>query len=513
MEAILLGFQTLFTPMTFSFLLMGILLGLIIGSTPGLNENIAFAVFLPFSFSLPPTHALALMIGVYCATAVGGAIPAIMIKVPGTASAVLTSIDGNAMVKHGKANLALGTALFSSVFGGITSAIILLFFAPILSKFALKFGYVENFSLIILGLSAVIGMLGKNYLKGILAATIGLFIASIGLSVKTGYPRFTFNSINLYEGVPFVPTLVGLFGIAAALGLAEDIYKDRKTNKGMDKIPQIIGSFLLSKNIVKRLLPTWISSASLGNIIGVLPGAGMIMAIYLAYNKAASNYKKKFKNSQTEPQWGDGALEGIAAPETANNAVVASSMVPLLSLGIPGNSVSALFIGALMFHGMTPGPLLFMNHQNIAWMIMVSFLVANIFMAPVAIFTIKYVSGMIYKLPKILLVPVIILLCLSGSYADGNALFNIWVTLIAGFFGYMFNKVGIPQAPIILALVLGKKLEESLLNSLELSNGNWFVFVDIVNHPISFCLIIASLLFIIVPQYNRFKIRNNSGKI
>jgi putative tricarboxylic transport membrane protein len=513
-DTIVLGLTTLLQPAPLFFLLGGVLLGLIIGSIPGLNENIAFAVFLPFSFALEPTAALALMVGIYCAAAVGGAIPAIIIKVPGTASAMLTAVDGNAMARHGKANVALGIAISSSVFGGLASAIVLLLFAPVLADAALRFGYVENFALCVLGIAAVVGMLDKNVTKGFLAAALGLLIATVGLSQESGFPRFTFGQSDLYEGIPFVPMLVGLFGISAALTLAEEIFHARRTQQKVTSLPQITGSLVPDRKLARRLLPTWLSAAAIGNVIGVLPGAGMLMAIYLAFNQAARRYQRKFAGRPGEASWGDGAPEGIAAPEASNNAVVASSMVPLLSLGIPGNSVSALFIGALMIHGMAPGPLLFMQHADIAWMIMAAFLVANLVMGPLAIFVIRHVSGAIYRLPKEILIPVITILCLSGAYAEGNSLFNIWVALSAGFVGYFFHKVHIPHAPLILGLVLGERLEESFANSMALSDGNWFVFVDPASHPISLGLILVSLVFVLMPVINRIRSRavpNNNG--
>ncbi len=505
METIVLGFNTLLEPSVLAFLTLGVFCGLVIGSIPGLNENIAFAVFLPFSFSMPPNYALALMVGVYCSAAVGGAMPAVMIKVPGTASAVLTAIDGNAMVKNGKVNIALRIAIWSSVFGGLTSAMVLLFFAPMLAAAALKFGYVENFSLCILGIAAVVGMMEKNVLKGVLSAAFGLLVATAGLSTVTGFPRFTYGISELYEGVPFVPLLVGLFGVSAAFELAEEVFQERRLSKDISSLPRISGSLIPTKSMIKRLLPTWISSSLIGNVVGVLPGAGMLMAIYIAYNQASNRYRRKFEGQPGEVPWGEGTPEGIAAPESANNAVVASSMVPLLSLGIPGNSVSALFIGALMIHGMVPGPLLFINHPDIAWMIMVAFFAANIIMGPVAILNAKYISGMVYRLPKQVMVPTIALLCLTGAFANGNSLFNVGVALGAGLVGYFFRKVGIPHAPIILALVLGQKLEDSMVSALNISSGSWYVFVDPVNHPISLVLIVISAFFTFLPIYKMFQ--------
>ena len=498
MDMILLGFETLASPMVAMMLLIGVIAGMIVGSIPGINDNIAFAVFIPFSFSMPPEQALALMVGVYCAAATGGAIPAIVIRVPGTASSLLTAEDGHAMARKGNAGRALSIALTSSVIGGLLSSVVLLFFAPSLAGVALKFGYVENFALAILGLSSVVGLLQGNIIKGAVSATLGLLVANVGFSPMTGFPRYTFDNVNLIEGIPFVPLLVGLFGIAAMLELLTDILRDRKTSSETARLP-VIGSLRLPRPLFARLLPVWGVSAAIGNVIGMLPGAGMLMAIFLAYDQAARRFRRRFAGQKAEPEWGDGAPEGIAAPEAANNAVTASSMVPLLSLGIPGNSTSALFIGALALHGMVPGPLLFSQHGSVAWMIIVAFLIANIILWPVAFAVIRTVSKSIFSIPKEALVGVIALLCLMGAYADGANTFNMWVALIAGLTAYALKLTGIPLAPCILGLVLGPQLEASLNNSLIISGGNWFVFIDPVSHPISAAMIFVSALLWSVP--------------
>ena len=498
MDMILLGFETLASPMVAMMLLIGVIAGMIVGSIPGINDNIAFAVFIPFSFSMPPEQALALMVGVYCAAATGGAIPAIVIKVPGTASSLLTAEDGHAMARKGKAGRALSIALTSSVIGGLLSSVVLLFFAPSLAGVALKFGYVENFALAILGLSSVVGLLQGNIIKGAVSAILGLLVATVGFSPMTGFARYTFDNVNLIEGIPFVPLLVGLFGIAAMLELLTDILRDRKASTETARLP-VIGSLRLPRPLFARLLPVWGVSAAIGNVIGMLPGAGMLMAIFLAYDQAARRFRRRFAGQKAEPEWGQGAPEGIAAPEAANNAVTASSMVPLLSLGIPGNSTSALFIGALALHGMVPGPLLFSQHGAVAWMIIVAFLIANIILWPVAFAVIRTVSKSIFSIPKEALVGVIALLCLMGAYADGANTFNMWVALIAGLTAYILKLAGIPLAPCILGLVLGPQLEASLNNSLIISGGNWFVFIDPVSHPISAAMIFVSALLWSIP--------------
>ncbi|KXF78110.1 C4-dicarboxylate ABC transporter [Paramesorhizobium deserti] len=498
MDQIFLGFAQLLQPSVLLLLTLGVLAGLVVGSIPGINDNIAFAVFIPFSFGLPADQALALMVGVYCAAAAGGAIPAIMIKVPGTASALITTIDGNAMARTGQAGRALSIAMTSSVVGGLISSLVLLVCAPALANIALRFGYVENAALTILGLSSVVGLLSGNVLKGMISAALGLLVATIGYSQVTGLPRYTFGSVNLIEGVPFVPMLVGLFGVAAVFELLRDIFKERRESQPYTSIP-VIGSMKLESGLVRRLLPVWGTSSAIGNFIGVLPGAGMLMAIYLAYDQAARRYRRRFAGKEGEAEWGKGTPEGIAAPEAANNAVTASSMVPLLSLGIPGNSTSALFIGAMALHGLVPGPLLFAQHGEIAWMVIVAFLVANIVMWPLAFVVIRVVSRTIFSIPKSVMVGIILLLCILGAYSDGNNLFNVWVALGAGVVAFAMNLAGIPLGPAILGLVLGAQMEASISNSLNISQGSWLIFIDPVNHPIAAAMIAFSALMWVAP--------------
>jgi putative tricarboxylic transport membrane protein len=498
MDQVLLGFTELLQPTVLLMLVIGVFAGLVVGSIPGINDNIAFAVFIPFSFSLPADQALALMVGVYCSAAVGGAIPAIMLKVPGTASALITTIDGNAMARKGQAGRALSIAVTSSVVGGLLSSLVLLVCAPALAKVALRFGYVENAALTILGLSSVVGLLSGNILKGIISAALGLLVATVGFSQVTGFPRYTFDSVNLIEGIPFVPMLVGLFGVAAVFDLLKDIIGERSRGDTPASLP-VIGSMKLDGKLIRRLLPVWGTSSAIGNFIGVLPGAGMLMAIYLAYDQAARRFRRRFAGRKDEAAWGEGAPEGIAAPEAANNAVTASSMVPLLSLGIPGNSTSALFIGAMALHGLVPGPLLFAQHGDIAWMIIVAFLACNLVMWPLAFLVIRVVSRTIFSIPKTVMVGIILLLCMLGAYADGNNQFNVWVALGAGVVAFAMNLSGIPLGPAILGLVLGGQMEASISNSLNISQGNWLVFVDPVNHPIAAAMIAVSAVMWIAP--------------
>jgi putative tricarboxylic transport membrane protein len=503
MEHILASLAHLSDPMVFLFLLGGVAVGLVVGSIPGLNDSITLAVLIPVTFSLDPDYAFPLLVGVYCAACYGGSIPAILLRIPGTASSVVTALDGYAMAQKGQAGLALGIATTSSIFGGVTSSLILLFFAPVLASYALKFGPPEYFALALLGLSTVAGMSGGNVVKSLIVCVIGLVISTVGISPLTGYPRFTFDSPNLYDGIPFIPMLIGLFGVTSVLELAETICADRQKSRNGERveahIPKI-GRILPDWAMVKRLLPTWTMSSAIGNVIGIIPGAGMLMAIYMAYDQASRRNKDK--------KFGTGVPEGVAAAEAANNAVVASSMVPLLSLGVPGNSTSALFLGALLIQGLRPGPSLFTETPEIAYLIVVSFLVANIIMGPMGLLLGRTLSRLIFKLPREALGAAISVLCLTGAFAVGNSVFNVWVALAFGLLGYAFNKCDLPHSPLILAVVLGAMMERGLFQSLSLSHGSLSIFVT---RPISLVLLLGALFFMVSPLIKRLYLRSKSG--
>lgn len=500
MEHLLAAFLHISQPVVLGAMVVGVILGLVVGAIPGLNDSITLAVLIPITFSISPDIAFPVLVGVYCAACYGGSIPAILLKIPGTASSVVTTLDGYPMAQQGKAGQALGISTYSSVFGGLSSSLVLMFFAPLLAHYALQFGPPEYFALAILGMSTVVGMCGEGQmLKSLISCVIGLLIATIGFSPQTGYPRFTFDVAYLYEGVPFIPLLIGLFGVTSVLELAETVTRERMQRIAPGEIPAI-GSPLLSRKMMKRLLPTWIKSAAIGNVIGILPGAGMIMAIYFAYDQAVrSNRDKKF---------GTGVPEGVAAPEAANNAVVASSMVPLLSLGIPGNSTSALFLGALMIQGLRPGPSLFADTPDIAYLIVVAFFVGNLIMGPLGLLLGRIMSRVVFKLPRELSGGIITLLCLTGSFAVGSSTFDVGVAIAFGILGFVFNKLKLPHSPLILAIVLGNMMERGLYQSLVLSKGSFLIFLE---RPISLVLVLGTVVFTLAPLVKRL-LRRGAGK-
>jgi len=490
MENILLGLTQVFIPMNLIVLIGGVIIGLIVGALPGLNDSITLAVLIPVTFGMDAKMAMCLLIGVYVSACYGGSIPSILLKIPGTASSVVTAFDGEPMTRQGKAGLALSISTFSSVFGGVFSSLVLLLFSPFLAEQALRFGPPEYLMLAIMGMSTIIGMAENTILKNVLIMAFGLFISCIGLTPQTGYPRLTFGVPYLLEGIPLVPMLIGLFGVTSILELAESLGGVKNITEQIQKVR--VG--MLDKAMCKRLLPTWLQSSVIGSIIGVIPGAGMIMAIYVAYDQARRrNPDKKF---------GTGVPEGVAAPEAANNAVVASSMVPLLSLGVPGNSTSALFLGALMIQGLRPGPALYRDYPDVAYLLVVGFLVANIFMLPLGLAFCNFLAGKILLLKRELLSGLVLLLCVTGAFAVNNSIYNIWIIIAFGFIGYFMNKYKLPQSPLILAVVLGSMMEKNYLQSMVLSGGSWGIFFT---RPISLVLLIISVLFISLPLIKRYR--------
>ncbi|MDR1829042.1 MAG: tripartite tricarboxylate transporter permease [Methylobacteriaceae bacterium] len=488
MDIIYSSFATVLTPDVFFVLALGVLLGLVVGAIPGLNDTITLAVLVPVTFSMSPHYAFALLVGVYCSACYGGSIPAILLKIPGTASSVVTTMDGNAMARKGEGGLALGISTISSVSGGLFSAVVLMFFAPALAGYALRFGPPEYCALAVLGLSTVAGMSGKKVLKNLIVCVLGLLISTIGMSPQTGFPRYTMGVMLLYEGVPLVPMLIGLFGVSSVLHMLERLGNERE--QGVPEQLPVVGKTLPSRALLISLAPVILLGSVVGTVIGIIPGAGMIMAIYLAYDLTRTRYRSL--------PFGTGVPHGVAAPESANNAVVSGSMVPLLALGVPGNSTSALFLGALMIQGLRPGPALFKENPETAFFIIVAFFVANLIMGPMGLCLGRMLAKVIFRISTLLLSGCIVLLCCTGAFSVGLDPVYIWVALIFGVIGFIMDKTGLPQAPLVLAMVLGPMMETGFEQSLVLSKGSFLIFFQ---RPISCAMLIVSALFCLIPVF------------
>ncbi|MBI4125113.1 MAG: tripartite tricarboxylate transporter permease [Deltaproteobacteria bacterium] len=459
-------------------LLAGVFLGMLIGALPGLTATMGVAIFTPLTFFAPPEQGLCLLLGIYTAAMFGGAISAILINTPGTPAAIATTLDGYPMAKKGEAGLALGLSALGSAGGGLFSVLVLALIAFPMARFALQFGPAEFFSLAVFGLSMMIAVSGGSIMKGLLLGLLGLFLATIGIDPIHGFNRFTFGIKELVGGVSFIPILVGLFGMSEVLNrILEGSLQDKVLRSKLGRV-------FPTKAEIKRVTPAFWLSSVIGVIVGVIPAAGGDIASLISWEQAKRFSKKK-------EEFGKGSMEGLVAAETANNAVIGGEMATMLTLGIPGDAVTAILIGSLMMWGLKPGPLLFQDHIDLVYQIIAILTVATLFSLVISLYRIQTLGKWILKLPDYILNPLVLLLCLVGSYAINNSLFDVWIMFGFGVLGFVFRKLKFPLGPIVLGLILGSMAEANLRRFLILADGNWFQFVF---HPIALTLFVLSSL-------------------
>ena len=480
-----LKFENLFATMS------GVLFGLFIGASPGLTISLGMVLLLPLTFNLPSVTSICLLLGLYAAGMTGGSISAILLNIPGTPSASATAIDGHAMAKNGKAGQAIGTAVTSSFFGGMFSLVCLVLIAPTIAKFALRFGAPELFALVLLGLTLICSFGQKSIIKGLISGVLGLIFMTVGLDPMMGTPRFTFDIVHLQAGVSFLPAMIGLFAIPQIV---------RGIVVGTQVIPKYdakISGLLPKFSNLFHLLKTMALGASIGTGIGAIPGAGGPIAVFLSYDYAR-------KISKRPQEFGTGIDEGISAPESANNGVCGGAMIPMLTLGIPGDPITAILLGALMIQGLVPGPLLFENNAPFVYSIFWAYFFANIMTLGLTLSTIK-IWVRLLQVPKRILLPIISILCIVGSYALRNTFFDTGIMLFFGLLGYFMNKYDFPIVPMLLAIILGPALEEHMRMSLIIAQGDPSIFVT---HPISLIFILIALVSFIVPLMRRRSAKN-----
>ncbi len=479
-ENIFAGFTLLMNWEAITAILVGVLAGTVVGALPGLTSTLGVALLIPFTFGMPPAAAFGLLGGMYVSSIYGGSITAILINTPGTPAAAATTLDGYPMTQKGEAGKALGTAIISSFFGGVFGTVALLLIAPILAVLALKVGPPETFLISLFGLTVIISVSSKSIIKGLMSGAFGLLLGTVGMDSFMGYPRFTFEQIGLYEGVPLVAALVGFFSIPEALTLA-------KASQTVQKVEAKIGKVLLSLKEIKSLTPTFIRSSIIGTIVGIIPGVGTPVACFVSYNEA-----KRF--SKQPEKFGTGIIEGVAAPETANNAVEGGSFVPLLTLGIPGSAQTAIYLGAMLIQGLRPGPALFSEQGPVVYSIILGLLIANIFMLLVGLAGVRLFAKVL-KLQTNVLVPVIITFAVIGSYAINNSVFDVGLMFVLGLIGYLMRINGFPIAPVVLALILGPIGENAFIQSLSMFNNNLILFFT---RPLSVVLIILTVFSLVM---------------
>lgn len=443
---------------------LGVLLGLVVGMIPGMTISTGIVIVLPMTFAMDPDISIALLLGLYVAGMTGGSFSAVLLNIPGTPSAAATGMDGYPMTQRGESGRALGIAIVASFLGGLFSFGCLYFISPFLAEVALDFQAADLFSLVFFGMTVICSFAAKSLVKGLLSALIGLMIVSIGQDPMMGTARFTFGNVDLLSGIHFLTAMIGLFAIPQ---LVENICG----------IPQIkaeslkkvgFGGVIPSWADLKRILIPVSIGAPIGSFLGILPGAGGPIAAFISYDYA----KKANKAPKT---FGKGAPEGVAAPEAANNAVTGGALIPMMTLGIPGDPVTAILIGALLVHGLAPGPMLFIERADFAYGLIFSFFWANIFNLIIALAGIGALVKVLAT-PRAYMMPTIAILCAIGSYALRNSFFDVWVMLGFGVIGIAMRWLNMPVVPLLLALVLGVPLEEHLRVSLTASQGDLSVF-------------------------------------
>ncbi len=479
---ILAGLAAVLDWQVLSFLAVGVSLGAVFGSLPGLTATMGVAVLTPLTFWVSAEQGLAMLLGIYCGAIPAGGIPAILINVPGTPASIATSWDGYSLTKKGQAGLALGINALASAAGQLTSILFLAFLAFPIASFALRFGPAEYFGLALLGISLMAGVSGRYVLKGMLAGMLGLAVALVGLDPMTAYPRYTFGMSEFLDGISFVPVMIGLFGLGEVLVQVSDRHAGKRVASA------VIGRILPKVREVRTMLGATFSGATIGTLVGAIPAAGGDIGSVIAWDQArrASPDKEKF---------GKGSLRGLAASCSSCNAAIGGAMTTMLTLGIPGDAVSAILIGALLIHGIQPGPLLFANQQSFVFSIVFLLVFASLLIMLIGMLGAKPLAR-ILTIPRPWLWTGIVLFGTVGSYALNNAVVDVWAMYAAGVAGFLFRKANIPLGPLVLGLILGPMMESNLRRALILSRGDWLA---LLSRPILLAFLAAAVLSLLWP--------------
>jgi len=461
-DSILAGLSLVGNVDAFLSLFIGIVVGVIGGAIPGLSATMAVALTLPFTFPMQPINGILLLLGVYKGGIFGGSIPAILIKTPGTPASSATILDGYPLAEKGQAGKALGMALWASCTADVVSNLSLILFAGWLASFALNFGPPEFFALIFFSLTIIAGVSGDSLLRGALAAIAGLILATVGLDLVYGTNRFTFGDSNLMGGLNFIAVLIGLFAIPEVIAMAWDptghLGKARSLGKSWVTFREYKDSFF-----------SIIRGSMIGVILGSIPGIGAAPSAFLSYSEAR-------RTSKNKANFGKGEIEGVAAAEAGNNGVAGATLIPLLALGVPGDVITAIIIGAFMIHGLQPGPMMFVLNVDIIYGLFIGLIVSSVMLfavGSVAIRAFRYVADV----PKRILMPAVLVLCIYGVFAVNNNMFDVGVMFVMGWLGYVMNRTRIPAAPFLIAFILGPLLEDNFRQSMLMSGGDMAVFV------------------------------------
>lgn len=489
------GFELFFTHQNILLVILGVGIGIVIGAIPGLTGSMAIALALPITFRLPIVPSLAFLMGIYKGGVYGGSLTGILLNTPGTPEAAATCFDGYPLARQGKGGKALRMAIYASVMGDTFSDLVLIFSAGALATVALKAGPVEYFAILLLTLTLIGGAAGQNMLKGLIAAVFGLMLGFVGLDPLQGTDRFVFGSLELSAGLGFIPLLIGLFAVSELIIQAE--------RKVIGSVPETVTILKKSDNPadsrvswmeMKGCLRTIFRSSVIGTVVGAMPGVGATAASFLGYGAAQ-------RASKHPEQFGKGALEGVAAPEAANNAVCGSNLIPLLTLGIPGSLAAAMLVGAFLIQGLPVGPLIFKSHGHYVYGLYISLMFANIVNFILAHVMIRIALRIVY-VSKYILFPIIMATCVVGAFAGASSLFDVKIMVVFGVFGYLMRKLGFPVTPFLIAFILGPLTEVSLREAMMIYQGDLTVFIT---RPVSLVCLILTVLSVVFIARRRIR--------
>lgn len=498
LDGIFVGLSTAIMPFNIMMVVVGCFAGTFIGMLPGLGPISAVALMIPITYGLDPSSGIILMAGVYYGAVFGGSTSSILINAPGCSSTVVTSFDGYPIAQRGQAGKALALAAYCSFTGGTVGAIILLFAAPALATVSLSFQSGDYFALMVLGLTAVAAFSGKGQvIKAMIMTVFGLMIATMGADVMTGVPRFTFGSLDLLDGVSFLLLAMATFALTEVI---MSVMKGQHLEKDPEINMAALGSMKLSKEEVKEVAPTVARSSVFGFIIGVLPGAGATIASFLAYGM-----ERNFASAKEKLKFGKGALRGLAAPETANNAASTGSFVPLLTLGIPGSGTTAIMLGALIAAGVQPGPRLFVDNPDVFWSVIISMYFGNLVLLILNLPLIPYISRLL-AIPRPILIPLILFFSVTGVYLVSFNTFDIQMMVFITVIAIFLKMLDFPMAPMLLGYILGDIMEQNLSRSMVLSDGSLSFLWE---RPLTLTIMLIAVILLLMPLISKLLGKRN----
>lgn len=491
-ENILAGLHLFWGVENFIAITVGVFIGVLVGMIPGLTATMAVALALPLTFAMAPTTGILLLIGVYKGGVFGGSISAILLRAPGTPAAAATLLDGYPLAQQGKAGKAMKMALYASCIADFISNISLIFFAGLIAGLALAFGPPEFFWLICFSLTVVVSISGASLAKGLISGALGLLVSTIGLDLVQGSERLSFGNFNLMGGVGYIALLIGLFAMPEII----DFY----VRKSKQLVVKVADASTVTRQEFKNSISAIVRGSFIGVIIGTIPGAGATAAAFLSYGEAKRSSKKP-------EEFGKGSLEGVAAAESGNNGVTGATMIPLLSLGIPGDVVTAVILGAFLIHGLSPGPLMFKENIDLIYALFIGIMLSSIVLFIVGSAAIKYFVR-IADIPKHILMPIILLFCVFGTYAVQSQMFDVLMMMIFGVLGYIMMRIGMSAAPFLMGFILGPLLEDNLRRSYLISDGSMLVFI---RSPICWIFIALTLISLFIGLRREFRRHNLSN--